>query len=391
MYSCSKRFENRSIKVGEFVAKSICSLLRKCWIKFIDVSTVEYDINIGQVLVREISLIWICLEWVCTLIGSISWLMTTMVSLRTLMFSASSFFLCDRQVVGRTKLATMPLYSRTMKKSRLTLHQNSSNQNTTVTRQLTVILRQAFLAVNWSWVYLCTDVDGKVIETIFMIAIVSFDTGVTSTIMNGFSQPASIQLPTGTWENGIFDYDDLMRSYVPSYTRYWDNQSQVPFLYNPGSTVWITYDDLQSVGLKTDYIKRKRLGGAMFWELSGDRGGQLVGATFLALNGGVHTSSSWIPRCMAQVTTTNDTTSNRTRSSTSSQQSGSSTLDWQPLTAYRVDDLVTYEKRTYRCIQAHTSLADWIPSAVPKIWQLDWTVSFYCISFFHSYSRSITL
>ncbi|CAF5212894.1 unnamed protein product, partial [Rotaria magnacalcarata] len=110
--------------------------------------------------------------------------------------------------------------------------------------------------------------------------------GITSTAQNGFSQPASSQLPMGTWENGIFDYDHLKKSFLPTYTRYWDDASKVPFLFNPSTGIWISYDDLESISLKNNYIKQEQLGGAMFWELSGDRSAELVGATFAALTNG---------------------------------------------------------------------------------------------------------
>jgi hypothetical protein len=31
--------------------------------------------------------------------------------------------------------------------------------------------------------------------------------------------------------------------------------------------------------------------------------------------------------------------------------------------------VVTYQGASYRCLQAHTSLANWIPPAVPALWQ----------------------
>ncbi len=52
------------------------------------------------------------------------------------------------------------------------------------------------------------------------------------------------------------------------FTRIWDDESQVPLLWN-GDTI-ISYDDTESIGHKTDYIKAKGLGGAMIWELSQD-------------------------------------------------------------------------------------------------------------------------
>ncbi len=37
--------------------------------------------------------------------------------------------------------------------------------------------------------------------------------------------------------------------------------------------------------------------------------------------------------------------------------------------AYAVGDLVTYNGRDYKCIQAHTSQADWTPDVTPALWQ----------------------
>jgi chitinase len=65
-------------------------------------------------------------------------------------------------------------------------------------------------------------------------------------------------------------YAKIASSYLnqTGYIRYFHSQSMVPWLYN-GST-FITYEDAQSIGYKTDYIKAKGLGGAMIWELSQD-------------------------------------------------------------------------------------------------------------------------
>lgn len=44
----------------------------------------------------------------------------------------------------------------------------------------------------------------------------------------------------------------------------------MPWLYDPESQTMLSYDDPESIGRKADYIKAEGLGGAMFWELSGD-------------------------------------------------------------------------------------------------------------------------
>nr|WP_088042647.1 glycosyl hydrolase family 18 protein [Bacillus sp. EAC] len=85
-------------------------------------------------------------------------------------------------------------------------------------------------------------------------------------------------VPMGTWDDyssgatGVFDYGDIAANYVNKngFTRYWNNTAKVPFLYNASTGVFMTYDDTESFGYKTDYIKSKGLAGGMFWELSSD-------------------------------------------------------------------------------------------------------------------------
>ena len=41
---------------------------------------------------------------------------------------------------------------------------------------------------------------------------------------------------------------------------------------------------------------------------------------------------------------------------------------WAAGTPYSVDQRVRYENKLYRCVQAHTSQADWTPPATPALW-----------------------
>lgn len=41
---------------------------------------------------------------------------------------------------------------------------------------------------------------------------------------------------------------------------------------------------------------------------------------------------------------------------------------WEEDKAYAVADRVKYNELLYRCVQAHTSQADWAPDAVPALW-----------------------
>jgi chitinase len=58
------------------------------------------------------------------------------------------------------------------------------------------------------------------------------------------------------------------------FTRYWDSNSKVPWLFN--GTEFISYDDPESIGFKTEFIKSMGLGGAMMWELSQDPNKELI-------------------------------------------------------------------------------------------------------------------
>jgi chitinase len=50
----------------------------------------------------------------------------------------------------------------------------------------------------------------------------------------------------------------------------WDEVAQAPYIYHPEQKLFITYDDKRSVALKAKYVKKKKLGGIMFWQLTED-------------------------------------------------------------------------------------------------------------------------
>ena len=49
---------------------------------------------------------------------------------------------------------------------------------------------------------------------------------------------------------------------------HWDEHAQVPWALH--GNVWITYDNLQSVQKKLDFVMEHHLGGVMVWEVNGD-------------------------------------------------------------------------------------------------------------------------
>ena len=41
---------------------------------------------------------------------------------------------------------------------------------------------------------------------------------------------------------------------------------------------------------------------------------------------------------------------------------------WEAGHAYAIDDRVRHNGKLYKCVQAHTSQADWVPDATPALW-----------------------
>ncbi|RUP48953.1 glycosyl hydrolases family 18-domain-containing protein [Jimgerdemannia flammicorona] len=56
------------------------------------------------------------------------------------------------------------------------------------------------------------------------------------------------------------------------WTRNWDPISQTPWLFNPSTKVFISYDDPVSLKVKIDYALCKGIAGVMAWEISNDNG-----------------------------------------------------------------------------------------------------------------------
>lgn len=90
-------------------------------------------------------------------------------------------------------------------------------------------------------------------------------TGVAAT-NDGLHQPF-----TGITEGeGSFDYRMLAADQVESYSRFWSDTAQVPWLYDAESETMITYDDPESMAAKAAYVREHGLGGIMFWEVTQD-------------------------------------------------------------------------------------------------------------------------
>jgi chitinase len=73
-----------------------------------------------------------------------------------------------------------------------------------------------------------------------------------------------------TNEAGLRFFSDIKQNLLSSYTRYWDDDAKVPYLYHLGKRQFISYEDEESLAIKCRYIRDYQLGGAMVWELGLD-------------------------------------------------------------------------------------------------------------------------
>jgi len=86
---------------------------------------------------------------------------------------------------------------------------------------------------------------------------------------NGIGHPYS-GIGEGSWENGVWDFKALPRPGAEEHT---DHQVGASWSFDPNKRAIVSYDN-QAVALqKVRYIQEKGLGGAMFWETSGDKTG----------------------------------------------------------------------------------------------------------------------
>jgi chitinase len=71
-------------------------------------------------------------------------------------------------------------------------------------------------------------------------------------------------------EEGTLSYRELEQDYLPVYTRHWDDQVKVPWLYKKETKIMVSYEDPESIAAKAKYVIQKHLGGMMFWDLGQD-------------------------------------------------------------------------------------------------------------------------
>ncbi|KAJ1647864.1 hypothetical protein LPJ64_000829, partial [Coemansia asiatica] len=64
--------------------------------------------------------------------------------------------------------------------------------------------------------------------------------------------------------------------YTSPWIRYWDTNTSTPWLFNPNTKTFITYDDPQSIQLKVNYAASRGLAGTMIWSMEMDYNDELL-------------------------------------------------------------------------------------------------------------------
>ncbi|MEO7983114.1 MAG: glycoside hydrolase family 18 protein, partial [Bacteroidota bacterium] len=82
---------------------------------------------------------------------------------------------------------------------------------------------------------------------------------------NGLYQPGKFKLGVAYQDFTTYFND------TSGYHYYWDKKARAPYQYNASKKLFATFDDKRSIHQKTNFIRRKKLGGIMFWELGQDR------------------------------------------------------------------------------------------------------------------------
>jgi len=84
--------------------------------------------------------------------------------------------------------------------------------------------------------------------------------------------------PFDEWYRFIH-YSELMENYINrnGFQRHWDDLAKAPFLWNPDSRTFVSYDDPESLRHKAEYVRELGLGGVMYWHHSYDPSQELLG------------------------------------------------------------------------------------------------------------------
>ncbi|NJC72053.1 glycoside hydrolase [Planosporangium thailandense] len=198
-------------------------------------------------------------------------------------------------------------------------------------------------------------------------------TGVQAGNSHGEYQSAtgpSAPYPLSGNVHGVAMYKEIQATIDnPGYT-FWDPDAQAAYYYD-GTNFW-SGESARSIQAKSDYLHCKGLAGGMMFSLYDFAPGStptLFNDAVNDINGGSAACPTPPPPGTASPTPPPTTAPPTSPPPTTPPPGGGTTDTWQPNHLYHVGDVVAYNGRTYKCLQAHTSLPGWEPPNVPALWQ----------------------
>jgi chitinase len=81
----------------------------------------------------------------------------------------------------------------------------------------------------------------------------------------------------GLYNSGIFKQGVSYKNFNTYFTDssgfkyYWDKKAKAPYSYSEEKQLFATFDDKRSIAAKAKFVRQKKLGGIMFWELTDDK------------------------------------------------------------------------------------------------------------------------
>lgn len=102
--------------------------------------------------------------------------------------------------------------------------------------------------------------------------------GEVADVHHGLFQPGK-PLPKGYAPYSIISGTMLN----DGFDRYWDQTSSVPYLYSATQGIFVSYEDAESLAIKSRFVIDQHLGGIMFWDYAGDQTGVLLDAVYKGL------------------------------------------------------------------------------------------------------------
>ncbi|KAJ1956828.1 hypothetical protein EC988_001150 [Linderina pennispora] len=117
---------------------------------------------------------------------------------------------------------------------------------------------------------------------------------------------------------------------VAPWVRTWDNTTSTPWLFNPNTNIFISYDDPQSLKAKVDYAAAKGLAGTMLWSMEMDYNNELLDVLNSFPSGG-STTTATTPGTTS--TATQPGTTSTTKSATTSVPPVTSSTSSAPATS----------------------------------------------------------